>query len=176
MGLERNCPLNLDRFCRFLFSYVSPSPYPFCFITRTIFRSSNLAVGSQTSTEGKRGMSKRFPRVSTICLSRGADRNGRNSGKGTSFALSCQTGFFSIPFGDLTRPRNKSALRRECDPSVLVFFHRVHFVSLPPFLFGDTETFVTRIIDARELKIFWLFCWNGIVAFFLEKWIKLITK
>lgn len=76
------------------------------------------------------------------------------------FTFSCRTRFFSIPFvvrRDLTRPRNKSALRRECAHSALVPSHRVHFVSLSPFYpmtHRSNQGIVARITCVRELIFF----------------------
>lgn len=76
------------------------------------------------------------------------------------FTFSCRTRFFSIPFvvrRDLTRPRNKSALRRECAHSALVPSHRVHFISLSPFYpmtHRSNQGIVARITCVRELIFF----------------------
>lgn len=65
MVLERNCPLNHDRFCRFLSSHVIPFTLSFFLFrhSRDLSTLESSTVGSQKSTGGKRGMSKRFPRV-----------------------------------------------------------------------------------------------------------------
>lgn len=107
MGLERNCPLNHDRFCCFLSSHVSPSPYPSCFVIRAISRPSNLAVGSQVY-----GRETWHVEAISACsdkqfVCREEQTGGRNSEKGTPFAFSCRTGFFSIPL--IVRRLNETA-------------------------------------------------------------------
>lgn len=80
-------------------------------------------------------MSKRFPRVPTnnlfVARSRQEDEIRR---KGLPLRSPVGRASFRYPSscGDLTRPRNKSVLRREC-----VLFPRSS-LPLPPFRFSDT--------------------------------------
>lgn len=109
MVLERNCPLNHDRFCRFLSSHVSPSPYPSCFVTRAISRPTNLAVGSQVygrETWHVEAISACSDKQFVCRKERTEADEIRRKGR-TPLAFSCRTGFFSIPF--VVRRLNETA-------------------------------------------------------------------
>lgn len=104
-------------------SYVSPTPYLSCFVIFTISRSSNLAVGSRlriakpTRGNAARRSDFRVFECTTDNLFVARNRQEQRKKRGP-FAPSRRTGLPSS-CGNLTRPRDESALRRECAPSLL---------------------------------------------------------
>lgn len=114
-----------------------------CFVTLTISRSSNLrrrdhAYGA-CSRRKRRGAFRSDFRVfrcttdNLFVARNGQEQKRRRNSPFAPFLVERTSLRCPSSCGDLTRPRDESALRRECAPSPLAPSHRGHFVSLPSF-------------------------------------------